>query len=1338
MLDFLTLKIVTRDRHKVLRPIFNVREKTEDLMIRGHEFYAIWDEFRNEWTQDERRVSSMVDQYLELYLKEKDPDGLIDAVDWMHDTDTGRWSAWRKFVKESPDTFHELNSSVIFLNQEVKKADYVTHHLDYALKEGPFEAWDELVSKLYSPEDREKIEWLIGSVISGDSKQIQKFFVFYGGPGTGKSTILDVIRQLFDGYTVPFDAKLLASRSSSFPLETFKSNPLLAIQDDGNLSRVEDNSLLNSLVSHEIISVNEKYKSAYRMKFHTLLLVGTNNPVKITDGKSGLLRRLVDIQPTGERFDIDDYERLMNQIPYELSGIAWHCLEVYRKLGKNYYNRYTPRTMIGATNDVYNFVMDNYEWLDEASVDGIPLSVLWRAYKEFVEDARVPYPLSRNPFREEMKVYFQDFRERYNGEYSVYLGFKRDLFEVEIGKGHEECPIKSKVPDWLVLSGQGSTLDDILKDCPAQYANDSETPSCSWDKCKTILADLDTSRVHYVRPPENHIVIDLDLKNEKGEKDDTLNLSAASHFPPTYAEVSKGGAGLHLHYIYTGDISMLARCIDEDVEIKVFSGKSSLRRRLTKCNNLAIATISSGLPLREVKKTLTDQSIKSEQQLRATIEKGLRKEVWPNTAPSMDFIKKVLDDAYESGLVYDVRDLRPNVQVFAMGSTNQAERCVRMINQIKWCSEREETTVNFNNFVVHSGRSKDEMPIVFFDCEVFPNLFVICWKQAGKGKPMIKMINPKPSEVEELFQYRLVGFNNRDYDNHMIYAASMGYTNEQLFKLSRRIINDHDRSAKFGKAYNLSYTDIYDFLSASNKMSLKKWEIKLGIHHQELGLPWDQPVPEELWPKVADYCGNDVNATEAVWDSKDGQADWLARQILAEWSGLSENDTTNSHTIKLIVGDNKHPQDKFVYTDLSTIFPGYRYDPYGIDPSEYKEGAKIVRGKSIYRGVDPGEGGFAWAQPGMYWNVALLDVESMHPHSLIRLNVFGDEYTMRFRDILDARLLIKHKRYDEAKELLPERLHKYLVDKSEAKKLSNALKTAINSVYGLTSAGFENALRDPRNKDNIVAKYGALFMITLRDEVEARGYTVVHIKTDSIKIANADNEIIQFCMDFAKEYGYTFAHEATYRKMCIVNDAVYVAQYDGADACQDRYGYVPEDCEEHGFEWTATGTQFKVPYVFKTLFSHEPIEFEDMCETKSVKSALYLDFNEHCPEDWHDYRFVGKVGSFCPVIDGVGGAILCRDAGDGKMAAVTGTKKPDGKSAYRWMEAEQFQKLGLTEDKIDRSYYNVLVDEAVETISKYGDFERFVSDDVTEDLSWLNVDPGMDEELPFPMDESRM
>lgn len=269
-----------------------------------------------------------------------------------------------------------------------------------------------------------------------------------------------------------------------------------------------------------------------------------------------------------------------------------------------------------------------------------------------------------------------------------------------------------------------------------------------------------------------------------------------------------------------------------------------------------------------------------------------------------------------------------------------------------------------------------------------------------------------------------------------------------------------------------------------------------------------------------------------------------------------------------------------------------------------------------------------------------------------------------------------------------------------SKELADALKTAINSVYGLTAAKFDNPFRDPRNVDNIVAKRGALFMVDLMKAVQEKGFTVAHIKTDSIKIPDATPEIIAFVMDFGKKYGYYFEHEATYKRMCLVNDSVYIAEYEDPDICNERYGYVPGDnakAKKKGMMWTATGTQFAVPYVFKTLFSKEPIVFADLCETKTVTSSMSLDMNEGLGDGEHNYIFVGRAGSFCPIVSGAGGGELMRDAGNGKWAAVTGTK------GYRWLESETVELRGLM-DKIDRSYYDNLVNDAVAAINQYGDF----------------------------------
>lgn len=670
-------------------------------------------------------------------------------------------------------------------------------------------------------------------------------------------------------------------------------------------------------------------------------------------------------------------------------------------------------------------------------------------------------------------------------------------------------------------------------------------------------------------------------------------------------------------------------------------------------------------------------TIKNEKQIRNMIIKCLRKEHHGATAPEVDFINHILEEAYASGISYDVSDMYQKVYVFASNSTHQAKKCSNVVRKMHFKSEDKKETVQEEE-QPEAAESYISDQIVFFDVEVFKNFFGVCWK--FENDPMIqKMINPTPSEIAHLVKYKLVGFNNRRYDNHILYGRILGMGNRQLYNLSQRIVNKGDKTAFFREAYNLSYTDIYDF--SATKQSLKKWEIELGIHHQELGLKWDEEVPEELWPTVMDYCANDVIATEAVFHHL--TADFEAREILCAITGSSLNTTTNQNTTKMIVGNDPDPQSKFVYTDLREMFPGYKFEV----------------GVSTYKGEEVGEGGYVYAEPGMYTDIALLDIASMHPNSAINLNIFGP-YTKNFQELVNARLYIKHGDYDSAGKLFGGKLKPYLKDKDQAERLAYALKIAINSVYGLTAAKFDNKLRDPRNVDNIVAKRGALFMVDLKEEVQKRGYTVAHIKTDSIKIPNADQRIIDFVMEFGKKYGYTFEHEATYDRMCLVNDAVYIAKYASKEWCDEQYSYIPEKNEKSPGKWDATGTQFQVPYVFKTLFSHDPIEFKDKCETKTVTSALYLDMNEGLGEDEHNYHFVGKAGLFCPIKPGCGGGLLMREK-DGKYNAATGTK------GYRWLEAETVQTLNKEND-IDLTYYNKLVDEAIEAMAKYGDVEWFI------------------------------
>lgn len=1410
-----------------------------DIMKKGGKFYAVLNQETGMWSMEESDVYHIIDNDIKRYIAEhysrdqngvyKDSDGTTVLGSYLNDSSTNRLKEFNVWFSNLPQNHNyvQLDSELTFKSTEVTPDMFRSKRLPYDLEDVGIDSYNQLLGTLYTDDNRQKIEWLIGSIFAGESKTVEKCVVLYGAPGAGKSTILDLIKEMLKGYCGTFVAIDLVSKTNQFATAAFKDNPLLAIQDDGKLDKIET-PIINEIISHKEIWINEKGKPQYLIKSNAVLLLATNYPVDIHDLRLGISRRLLDVYPSGNKIVPESkyWELREKMMSFEIAGIAKHCRDVYMSLGKYYYSTYVPKEMIKKTNYLQNFMFD---YMDEISrklscpSGAITRNELYDMYKDYCEDSGLSYPPTRPVFTEQIKEYFSSYEpiKWLNGQTVRHVFSDLKVAKVLGLEGQNEIAIDNS---WLSFMDDlsKSVLDDKFHDVPAQYAvvggERDGLPEVSWAKCKTMLKDVDPHKLHWFMLPKQVIKMDFDLKDENGNKSLELNIKAANKFPKTYAEVSKSGQGVHLYYFYDGDIDQLSRIYDENIEVKV---NCAHRRLLSKCNDLPIATISTGLPLKEEKPKIENVPI-TVKGIRTTIRRCLAKEIHADTTSNVDWIKEILDRAYESGLSYDVSDMEDEIRAFAENSTHQAARCLKQVGLMKFKSEASSTpeptikmadtlsaigedtdkkggtsvideraaeeemnvrntvlnllntgtketgletitkisevlakaydsglTYDINDirqdiiiFAINSEQkdkcydlartlkmtsesegsyndSYDDTPLMFFDYEVFPNLVLLCYKLAGEGNPVIRVFNPTPDEIARIFgigypkKMRAVGFNCKEYDNHITYAIYIGKSTYEVFLISQAIIGK-DKHAKFREAKHLSYTDILDF--CPEKISLKKWEIRLKIPHQELNFPWDQPVPESKWDIVATYCENDVLATEAVFNHN--QPAYQGRLILVDLAnilmgpGSVPNDSTNDLTTKLIVGNEKKPQRYFVYPDLSEEFPGYEFNTYGIDQNRYISKDVIITGKSIYRGYDPGEGGFVWAKHGMYGYSESDDSASHHPSTIIAKNGFG-KFTPNFKRLLDLRLMVKHKEYDKLRGLYDGALAKYLGNDADAKALSFALKIAINSVYGLTAAKFPHPLHDDRNVDNWVAKRGALFMIDLMLNVQEMGYTVLHCKTDSIKILNPDENIRNYVYEFGKKYGYTFEVEHRFERLCLVNDAVYVCKYTDEPVNEDLAG-----------KWDAIGKQFQVPYVFKMLFSHEPIEFEDLCETKNTSTALYLDLNEGLPEGEHNYVFVGKTGQFCPIKPGCGGGILYREK-DGKYYAAEST------TGFRWLESTTVKELGKEAD-IDESFYRKQVDKAVATISKYGDFDKFVSDDPYVDTNFMNIpENAEDEEMSF-------
>lgn len=1400
MLDFLRIAARPKKDFTEVYPKFIINPKTKDLMVRGGDFYAVWDYDNNIWSKSEQSVITQIDAEINKYIAKRSSmypgENLVGM--YMEDSDSGSIDRWHKYVqKQMRDCFHPLDEKLIFSNQKAEKKDYVSHTLSYPLEEGPMPAYEELASTLYDPVERAKFEWAIGSIVCGDSKKLQKFIVFYGDKGSGKSTILDIIELLFEGFTEGFKSEDLGTRNNAFALEAFKDNPLVAIDHEGKLDKIENNTVLNSLVAHDRMVVNAKYEKKYSMRFHSFLIIASNDPVKITNAKSGILRRLIDINPSGRLFKPAKYFELKNQVKFELGAIAFHCLKVYKEMGESYYANYLPKDMLAATNDFYDYIDFNFQRFKANNY--VTLSDAWALYKEYCEFAganQMPYRLFRGELKNYFKIY--EMKGEINGKplQNLYREFRVDKFETGTdGKVNSD---RNDESSWLDFTERESVFDKAFANSKAQMSNSEGNPFAPWSSVLSTLSDIDTSKEHWVKPDAADLVmIDFDKKDINGNKSLEENIKEAKKWPQTYAELSKSGQGIHLYYYYKGNLDDISSIYDLDIEIKIPKGNSSIRRKLTKCNDIPIMPLQEGgLPKKEVNNVIDWNGYRDEKHLHnkivQTIKANLNKERGSSTSESINFIREELDKAYASGLHYDVSDLQNDVLLFAMRSTNQSERCVNEVGKMHFKSDDISECKEIE--------AADDR-LVFFDCECYSNFFGICWKYDGSDN-VVKMVNPSPAEVESLFAFKLVGFNNRKYDNHLLLTRARGYSNEALYKLSQEIINNH--TGYIGEAYNLSYTDVFDY--CTDKRSLKKWEIELDITHEEMGIPWDEPLPDDKIEDVMNYCANDVRATEAVHHARVGDFNArkiqvaIVKQMHGDDINVTVNDTTNTLSKRITFGRNTNPQIEFNYRDLSLPVGSEQYEYYKERfGDDYKfrvfdaEGFPVFRDyipgevlpdgwsilpffkgytfdqfapkeKSHYLGDVIGEGGRNYSAPGYYEWVWDGDITSQHPHSMKAEVLLGKRYQKIVDEIVEARVAVKHKDFEKAGSLLGGALKPYLNEETYVD-LAQALKIVINSIYGLTSAKFPNEFKDERNVDNIVAKRGALFMTLLKQEVEKRGFKVCHIKTDSIKIPNADENIKKFVCDFAKEYGYNFETEAIFSKFLIINDSAYV----GWDTVESK--------------WVTKADQFKKekqPFLFKTLFSHEPYEFKDFCEVMSVKEgAIYLDMNEDLTDvaedekihekimrklqkagisispnvyddtddselqalrekirSGHNLKFVGRVGQFTPVKPGAGGGILYR-VQNGKRYAIGGT------TGYRWYESAHVKKYGI-EDLINKDFYRKRVDETKDDISEYVDVEFFISDEqppewygqtlakIDEPVpDFMNIPENAPEEIPF-------
>ena len=369
----------------------------KDLMKKGGQFYAIADSESGMWVTKEQDSYDIIDRQLYKFADEhfvKAPHGNYITeqgtpvkIMCVQDSITGSLRSFKDWLNKLDPNFNyrPLDDTLTFLSDEVEIGQYRSKRLSYDITPGSMECYEEIMNTLYEEKYKTMIEWSIGSILAGweETKKNDRMVLLYGKPGSGKSTVIDIIELLFRGYCAPFEVDEVVSSSRQFAKAAFKDNPLVAIQDDGKMTRIE-NQEMNKILSHAKIEINEKGRQQYYITSRAICFVATNETVDLSDSRKGMNRRILDVYPSGKKLPSERYFRLKENVEFELGAITAHCLDVYETLGRDYYRNYVPEKMQDKTNVIKNFMFDKLPELKEN--DPIGRGTLYRWYKQYCED----------------------------------------------------------------------------------------------------------------------------------------------------------------------------------------------------------------------------------------------------------------------------------------------------------------------------------------------------------------------------------------------------------------------------------------------------------------------------------------------------------------------------------------------------------------------------------------------------------------------------------------------------------------------------------------------------------------------------------------------------------------------------------------------------------------------------------------------------------------------------------------------------------------------------------------------------------------------------------------
>jgi len=501
---------------------------------------------------------------------------------------------------------------------------------------------------------------------------------------------------------------------------------------------------------------------------------------------------------------------------------------------------------------------------------------------------------------------------------------------------------------------------------------------------------------------------------------------------------------------------------------------------------------------------------------------------------------------------------------------------------------------------------------IIYDCEVYPNCFMLVAKPADTGMAHYFEISPwldHTKDIHQFFDYLkknnhvMIGFNNLGFDYpilHMLLRMGKA-TPKQLYDKAMAIINAGDAEKFSHMVYpsdrvvpQIDLYKIHHFDNKARMTGLKALEFNMRMDNiSDLPFPPGTVLTKEQIEVLRTYCQHDVEATRLFYEASKEQIAF--RQQLA--TTYPDKDVLNFADVKLgktifeghllssgvecyqySRGGRVPKQTPRPYMALRDCVPSYVKfsNPEFLRIACYFKDAVITQTKGAFDGLVAKVGGldFVFGTGGIHASVENerfdstadmmivdIDVTSMYPSIAIENNYYpehlGPEFVKVYQQLKKERV----------------RFPKGSVE-------NNALKLALNGVYGANGDKF-SIFYDPLFTMKITVG-GQLMMAMLAERLlQIPGLRIIQANTDGMTLylpRTAKFLVDCVCQDWERTTRLQL-EQVEFDKMFVADVNSYLARtVDGKVKRKGRY--------EYDVEWHQNASALVVPKVAEHVLLH--------------------------------------------------------------------------------------------------------------------------------------------------------